>query len=60
MSGGLGTAEAEEIRGQMAAAQIVGDHKLYDLCRRALSGLDVKACYEARLLCRHIWAQTAL
>lgn len=52
----LSTAEADEIRGQMAAAQIAGDHKLHDLCKRALSGFDVKACYEARLLCRQAWA----
>lgn len=52
----LSTAEAEEIRGQMSAAQIAGDHKLHDLCKRALSGFDVKACAEAKLLCRRIWA----
>jgi hypothetical protein len=52
----LSTAEADEIRGQMAAAQIAGDHKMHDFCRRALSGHDVKTCFEAKKLCRHIWA----
>jgi hypothetical protein len=39
----------------MCAAQIAGDRKLHDLCQRALSGLDTKAAYEAKMLCRFIW-----
>jgi hypothetical protein len=52
---GLSPAEAHEIRGQMAAARIAGDHKTFELCRRALSGLDSKACVQAKILCRIVW-----
>lgn len=43
--------ETQQIRQQRVCAQLVGDHPLDELCRRALEGRDRLAVLEAKSLC---------